>query len=172
MQRDMNIKIKFRESFRPFAPIIKEDKLSEWYETDTISPYMLFVSKLKRNKYVEDISNKKFDNGFEKLNVKRSVIPAVTHVDYSSRLQTVSKESNSFLYDILNEFEKITKVPILINTSFNIRGEPIVFKPIDALTCFMNTDIDCLLIENFFLIKERQNNNLIDDNFKDSFEKD
>ena len=172
MQKVMNLKIKFREDFRPFAPIIKEDKLKDWYKSDHVNPYMLFVSNLKKNRIIENSKNDSLKNGFEKLKLERSLVPAVTHVDYSSRIQTVSNKSNALLYDILNEFEKITNIPILINTSFNIRGEPIVFQPIDALVCFMNTDIDCLLIENFFLIKEKQNDVLVDKDFKNSFAKD
>ena len=171
MQKKMNLKIKFRESFRPFAPIIKLDKLNEWFDLNIPSPYMMLVSNLKKEKEL----NANFKNkakGFDKLNFINSPIPSVSHVDNSSRIQTVTLKTNSKLYLILDEFEKITKCPILINTSFNIRGEPIVASPYESLLCFMNTDIDFLIIEDYLLDKKEQKNILKNSTYKDSFELD
>ncbi len=152
MQSVMNLKIKFRESFRPFAPIVKADKVQEWFEFDEASPYMLMVANVLEKHRIPTASKGKF--GIELLNEVRSIIPAITHVDYSARLQTVHKETNEFLYSLLDEFEKLTGVPVLINTSFNVRGEPIVCTPENALFCFLNTDMDVLVLENIVLYKE------------------
>ena len=170
MQKIMNLKIKFRESFRPFAPIIKEDKVEEWFSKVHKSRYMLLVGELNSNKYIKkEINNYK---GFDKQKFVNNPIPSVIHVDNSARLQTVTKESNNKLYNILDEFEKITNCPILINTSFNIRGEPIVGSPYDALKCFFNTNIDHLVIENFLISKHDQNNILVDKDFVSKFDLD
>ena len=160
MQKNLNLKIKFRESFRPFAPSINREEISNWFELNSDSPYMLFVSNVQksiRKKMTED-EKKLF--GIKKLNVKRSSIPAVTHVDYSARIQTVHKETNPKYYKLIDNFKKITNCPILVNTSFNIRGEPIVNTPQDAFNCFMGTDLDILVIGNCYLEKSKQNNNL------------
>ena len=159
IQRDLNLKIKFRESFRPFAPSILKNNLSEWFETKLESPYMLFVSRVKENKRLKISNKEKMFVGLKKLHVNRSIIPAVTHVDYSSRIQTVESKSNPFFYKLINEFKKITNVPMLVNTSFNVRGEPIVCSPKDALNCFNNTNLDILVIGNFILIKNEFNKN-------------
>ncbi len=172
MQKKMNLKIKFRESFRPFAPIVKEDKVKFWFDIDTTSPYMMIVADIIKEKR-KKISNNEGDLfGIEKLKVPHSIVPAVTHVDFSARLQTVSENSNKDLYDILDEFDKLTGCPILINTSFNIRGEPIVCSPYDALKCFMNTGIDVLVLGNEILFKKEQEEILVDNLFKESFDLD
>ncbi|MDC1078307.1 carbamoyltransferase [Candidatus Pelagibacter sp.] len=171
MQKILNLKIKFRESFRPFAPSILREDLSEWFEINTDSPYMLMVSKINRNKIIEITEEQKKLFGIEKLNVKRSEIPAVTHVDYSARIQTVHKETNEKYYRLIEKFKEKTNCPILINTSFNVRGEPIVNTPIDAFNCFMGTDIDKLVIGNCYLDKKKQNFNL-KKNYKYEFELD
>ena len=171
MQKNLNLKIKFRESFRPFAPSIMEEKVKEWFELDTKSPYMLFVAQLIKDK---KIINENLDpnlNGIDLLNIKRSDVPAITHVDYSARIQTVNKEVNQKFYSLLSKFNEITKCPILVNTSFNIRGEPIVNTPEDAIKCFLGTNLDYLIIENFILDKKKQNKDLLL-NYKDNYELD
>lgn len=158
MQSVMNLKIKYRESFRPFAPLIKYDKVSEWFEHDGPSPYMLIVAPVKESKrtLMSDEQAKLF--GIDKLNVPRSEIPAVTHVDYSARLQTVHPETNPRFYNLLDAFEQKTGCPLLVNTSFNVRGEPIVNTPEDAYRCFMRTEMDFLVLENFLIDKTQQPN--------------
>jgi carbamoyltransferase len=168
MQSRLNLKIKFRESFRPFAPIVLEESYKEWFENvGEGSPYMLLTTKVLKSKLVDLSNSEKSKSGFDKLHANRSSIPAVTHVDDSARIQTISKERNNFVYDLLKSFEKETGCPVLINTSFNIRGEPIVCSPSDALRCFMNTNMDILALENYLLIKSEQAGQLVDDNFKD-----
>ena len=159
MQKILNLKVKFRESFRPFAPSILNEYLKDWFEIDTTSPYMLLVSKIKENKKIIKKENE-FFFGFDKLNIQRSEIPAVTHVDYSARIQTVHKDTNPLYHELISAFYKKTNVPILVNTSFNVRGEPIVCSPEDAFRCFMGTELDVLIIGNFFLLKEEQDPSL------------
>ena len=171
MQKNLNLKIKFRESFRPFAPSVLYEDLSSWFETNTESPYMLFVSNVKKEKIIEMSENEKKLFGIDLLNIKRSEIPAVTHVDYSARIQSVHEETNRKYYKLLKKFKKITNCPILINTSFNIRGEPIVNTPKDAFNCFMGTELDVLVIGNFFLEKREQKQNL-KKYYKNNFELD
>ena len=154
MQKNLNLKIKFRESFRPFAPSVLLEKVSDWFDLDSESPYMLIVADVKKDKLLNS-KQVKF-NSLEKINNLRSKIPSVTHVDNSARVQTVNKQNNKLFHDLILEFNKLTNVPILINTSFNIRGEPIVCSPLDALKCFMGTNLDFLVIENFFLDKKLQ----------------
>lgn len=157
MQSVLNLKIKFRESFRPFAPSVLEENVSDYFDFKAKSPYMLLVAPVNENKILtESRQVKKF--GIESLKVKRSEIPAVTHVDYSARIQTVSKEANQFYYDIIDQFKKISGSPVIINTSFNVRGEPIVGSPEDAYRCFMCTDMDFLVIENYVFDKKEQPN--------------
>ncbi len=154
MQNRLNMKIKFREGFRPFAPVVKFDKANEWFEIEKESKYMLFtydVNKSKRNNKVCEN-----EDGFKRLKIHRSRIQAATHVDYSSRVQTIKEVDNAKLYQLLSAFENLTGCPVLINTSFNVRGEPIVGSPSDALFCFMATEMDALQIESFLLIKEKQ----------------
>jgi carbamoyltransferase len=156
VQKKLNLKIKFRESFRPFAPAILEDKVTEWFNLKGKSPYMLFVSDVQKSKMIPMTDKEKNLFGIDKLNIKRSEIPAVTHVDYSARIQTVSKKFNTKFYNLIQCFYEKTKCPILVNTSFNVRGEPIVCSPKDAFNCFMGTNLDILVIENFILFKDKQ----------------
>tara|TARA_B100000989_G_scaffold297449_1_gene283261 strand:+ start:659 stop:2494 length:1836 start_codon:yes stop_codon:yes gene_type:complete len=171
IQKNLNLKVKFRESFRPFAPSILESEVSKWFEIDKKSPYMLMVANIKKDKIVSitEHENKLF--GIDKLNVKRSEIPAVTHVDYSARIQTVNKETNEKYFKLLEKFYKKTGCPILVNTSFNVRGEPIVNTPEDAFNCFMGTNLDTLVIGNCYMKKEWQNEKL-KINYKNKYEKD
>tara|TARA_B100001057_G_scaffold256954_1_gene257194 strand:+ start:2438 stop:4279 length:1842 start_codon:yes stop_codon:yes gene_type:complete len=169
MQKDLNLKIKYRESFRPFAPSILREDLSDWFELDCDSPYMLLVANVKENIQIKETENKKKLFGIERLNLKRSSIPAVTHVDYSARIQTVHKDTNPKYYDLLYKFKKLTNCPILVNTSFNIRGEPIVCSIEDAFRCFMGTKLDILVCENFILQKQDQDKNLLK-NYKEQVE--
>ena len=171
MQKQLNLKVKFRESFRPFAPSILREDVNNWFELNTDSPYMLLVADVKKN--IQIPMNKKDQNlfGIEKLNVKRSSIPAVTHVDYSARIQTVHEKTNQKYYKLLKRFKEITGCPLLVNTSFNVRGEPIVCSIEDAFRCFMGTNLDILVCENFILYKDLQNTGLLQD-YKGKFEKD
>ena len=171
MQKELNLKVKFRESFRPFAPSVLREDVSDWFDINIDSPYMLYVAEIKKNIQIP-ISNKdKKLFGINKLNIKRSSIPAVTHVDYSARIQTVHRETNPKYYKLLKKFKEITGFPILVNTSFNVRGEPIVCSVEDAFRCFMGTNLDILVCENFVLFKEEQNKTL-PQNFKNKFAKD
>ncbi|NCU62929.1 MAG: hypothetical protein EBV78_02390 [Candidatus Fonsibacter lacus] len=171
MQKNLNIKVKYRESFRPFAPAVLFEKVSEWFEINSESPYMLLVADVKKSKQLEMTNEQKNLFGIDKLNVKRSSIPSVTHVDYSARIQTVHKETNPIFYKLIEEFERITKYPILVNTSFNVRGEPIVCTATDAFNCFMGTDLDVLVCNNFILYKNDQDRDLIKD-YKNKYELD
>ena len=171
MQKNLNLKVKYRESFRPFAPSVIREDLSDWFEMDCDSPYMLFVSDVVINKRRSMTKDEKALFGINKLNVKKSEIPAVTHVDYSARIQTVHKETNSKYYKLLSEFKKKTGCPVLVNTSFNVRGEPIVNTPKDAFNCFMGTELDILAIGNCYLNKEAQDKSLKKD-YKINFELD
>lgn len=169
MQKNLNLKIKFREGFRPFAPAIMEEYLADWFSGKIINPYMLFIDFLKNEKIVV---NKNLNiKGFDLLSFKRSDIPAVTHVDYSARVQSVNKNQNINFYSLIEEFRKITGVPILINTSFNIRGEPMVSSIEDAFKCFMGTNIDILVCEKFLVLKKENQKN-INLNYKDTFKLD
>ena len=156
MQSVMNLKIKFRESFRPFAPSVLREEVSNWFEIDADSPYMLLVADVARPLRREMSEAEKALWGIEKLNVPRSSIPAVTHVDYSARVQTVRREANPLYHDILVAFQRKTGCPVVVNTSFNVRGEPIVCTPSDAYTCFMRTAMDALVLENHVLLREDQ----------------
>lgn len=156
MQATMNIKIKFREGFRPFAPSVLYEKVSEYFEIDKESPYMLLVADVKKERRRKMTTEEEKLWGIEKLNVVRSDIPAITHVDYSARLQTVHKETNPRYYKLIEQFEKNTGYAVIINTSFNVRGEPIVCTPEDAYKCFMRTNIDYLVLGNYLLAKEAQ----------------
>ncbi len=160
MQKNLNLKVKYRESFRPFAPSILREDLSEWFDINTDSPYMLYVAEVSKEKKVKMTSEQNNLFGIEKLNIKRSEIPAVTHVDYSARIQTVNKNTNKRYYDLISKFKEKTGCPLLVNTSFNVRGEPIVNTPKDAFYCFMGTELDYLVIGNCILNKLGQDNNL------------
>ena len=156
-QRTLNLKVKQRESFRPFAPSVLQAKAAEWFEIDRDSPYMLLTANVKAERRVPvDPVRDAVEAGVERVNVPRSQIPAVTHVDYSARLQTVHQETNPRYHALLEAFEARTGCPVLVNTSFNVNEEPIVCSPADAYACFMGTDIDCLAIGKFFLRKDEQ----------------
>ena len=156
MQKILNLKVKFRESFRPFAPSVIREDLSKWFELDSDSPYMLLVANVHKTIRKEMTNEEKKLFGIDKLNIKRSDIPAVTHVDYSARIQTVHKDTNLKYYKLLQYFKKITNCPIIVNTSFNVRGEPIVCTIQNAYKCFMGTDLDMLVCGNFILYKDKQ----------------
>jgi carbamoyltransferase len=171
MQKNLNLKVKFRESFRPFAPSIIFEELQEWFDLDQESPYMLLVDHVNADKQIKMSEKEKKLFGIEKLNIKRSKIPSVTHVDYSARIQTVHNKTNPLYYSLIKKFKEITGCPVLINTSFNVRGEPIVCTPKDAFNCFMGTNMDNLIIGNFILNKEDQDQSLLS-NYKDKYELD
>ena len=160
MQKTLNLKVKYRESFRPFAPSVLREDISEWFNLNTDSPYMLLVSNVDNKKIIQMTEEQKKLFGIDKLNVKRSEIPAVTHVDNSARIQTVHKETNPKYYNLISEFKKKTGCPVIINTSFNVRGEPIVNTPQEAYNCFMGTELDILVIGNCYLRKQDQNPSL------------
>jgi len=160
MQKNLNLKVKYRESFRPFAPSILREDLSEWFDISVDSPYMLLVANIALEKKIKMTAEQKKLFGIDKLNIRRSEIPAVTHVDYSARVQTVSKDYNKRYYDLILRFKEKTGCPLIINTSFNVRGEPIVNTPLDAFNCFMGTELDYLVIGNCILDKKKQNPNL------------
>ncbi len=167
MQKNLNLKVKYRESFRPFAPSVLREDLSEWFEIDVDSPYMLLVANINQDKKIDMTDEQKKLFGIDKLNIKRSEIPAVTHVDYSARIQTVTKNINNRYYDLISKFKEKTGCPVIVNTSFNVRGEPIVNTPTDAFNCFMGTDLDYLVIGNCILDKTKQNPNLKKDYTKE-----
>ena len=169
MQKELNLKVKFRESFRPFAPSILSEEVENWFDLNIPSPYMLLVADIKKEIQIPMTNAQENLFGINKLNIKRSKIPAITHVDYSARIQTVHKETNSKYHKLIKKFKEKTGCPILVNTSFNIRGEPIVCTIIDAYRCFMGTDLDILVFENIILHKKDQDKNLKKDyrlNFK------
>ena len=157
MQKILNLKVKYRESFRPFAPSILKEDVEEWFNFNGDSPYMLMVADINPKKKIEMTESQKKLFGIDKLNIKRSEIPAVTHVDYSARIQTVNRDTNAKYYDLISKFKEKTSCPVIINTSFNVRGEPIVHSPTDAFNCFMGTDLDYLVIGNSILDKKKQN---------------
>ena len=172
MQTTMNLKIKYRESFRPFAPSVLEERVSDYFEHQGESPYMLIVAPISKNLRIEMTEEQKKMFGIEQLKLKRSELPAITHVDYSARVQTVSAETNPRYHALLKAFEDRTGCAVLVNTSFNVRGEPIVCTPEDAYRCFMRTEMDYLVIENFLLEKPKQPHWEKDDSWKDEFELD
>ena len=171
MQKNLNLKVKYRESFRPFAPSVLREDLSQWFDINVDSPYMLLVANVSSKKKIKMTDDQKKLFGIEKLNIKRSEIPAVTHVDYSARIQTVSKNTNKRYYDLISKFKEKTGCPVIVNTSFNVRGEPIVNSPTDAFNCFMGTELDYLVIGNCILDKKEQNQSL-KKNYSDKFELD
>ncbi|HMX57147.1 MAG TPA: carbamoyltransferase C-terminal domain-containing protein, partial [Leptospiraceae bacterium] len=172
MQSVMNLKIKFRESFRPFAPSVLREDVSQYFDHEKDSDYMLMVAPVKQSIRTEMTPNEKALFGIEKLNVKRSEIPAVTHVDYSARIQTVSPENHPEYHALIAEFKRLTGCSVVINTSFNVRGEPIVMSPEQAYTCFMRTGMDVLVLENFLLRKEEQDATNDDSAWQKEFELD
>ena len=156
MQKILNLKVKYRESFRPFAPSVLKEDVSNWFDQNYDSPYMLIVGKVKDNQRIKMTKEEKSLFGIDKLNIKRSNIPAVTHIDYSARIQTVNQESNPRYHKLITKFKEITGCPVVVNTSFNVRGEPIVSSPKDAFRCFMSNDLELLVIGNCVLKKEDQ----------------
>jgi len=171
MQKQLNLKVKYRESFRPFAPSVLREHVSNWFDLDIDSPYMLLVANVLKEKCYEMSEEDNSLFGIEKLNIPRSDIPAITHIDYSARVQTVHSETNPTYHSLINKFYEITGCPVLVNTSFNVRGEPIVCSPEDAFKCFMGTELDLLVIEDFVLLKNEQNQNLKED-YKDKYKLD
>ena len=171
MQKTLNLKVKFRESFRPFAPSVLAEHVAEWFELNEASPYMLLVAPVKSSRCMPISEENKKLFGIDKLNLTRSEIPAVTHVDYSARVQTVHEQTNPRYYQLLKAFERRTGCPMLVNTSFNVRGEPIVATPQDAFRCFMGSGIEVLVIGNCLLRKELQNTALAND-YTSAFELD
>jgi carbamoyltransferase len=171
MQKTLNLRVKYRESFRPFAPSVLREEVGRWFELDEDSPYMLLVADVvpERRRAMTAVERALF--GIDKLNVARSEIPAVTHVDYSARIQTVHKDTNPAYHALIAAFQGLTSCPVLVNTSFNVRGEPIVCTPEDAFRCFMGTDIERLVVGNCLLAKEAQDPSLKQD-YKEAFELD
>lgn len=172
MQSIMNLKIKYRESFRPFAPSVLREVVNNWFNFDCDSPYMLLVADVKKEKQIPMLEEQKKLFGIDKLNIKRSEIPAITHIDYSARVQTVHEETNSKYYKLISKFEEKTGCPVIINTSFNVRGEPIVCTPEDSYRCFMRTEMDILVIGNFVLQKQEQPEFSYDKNWQKEFKLD
>ena len=171
MQRALNLKVKFRESFRPFAPSVLYEDLVDWFDLSVESPYMLLVADVKKSRQKPMSEEEQLLFGIDKLNVSRSDIPAVTHVDFSARVQTVHAETNPRFHQLLTRFKEITGCPVLVNTSFNIRGEPIVESPTDAYRCFMGTGLDYLAIGNAILLKNKQPEARTDD-YREQFDLD
>jgi len=171
MQKQLNLKIKYRESFRPFAPSVLNEHVTEWFDHEVDSPYMLLVADVKDNKRLEMSEEEKALFGVAKLNVSRSVVPAITHVDFSARIQTVHEDTNPRYHAVISKFYEKTGCPIVVNTSFNVRGEPIVCSPEDAFKCFMGTELDVLALGNYLLFKEEQEESL-KENYKERYELD
>jgi carbamoyltransferase len=168
----MNLKIKYRESFRPFAPSVLRERVSDYFELDADSPYMLLVADVRKDHRISMKAEQKALWGIDLLNVPRTDIPAVTHVDYSARIQTVHEDTNPRYYGLLKEFERKTGCGVVVNTSFNVRGEPIVCSPEDAYRCFMRTEMDVLVLENCVLYKDKQKPLVRDSDWKKEFELD
>ena len=171
IQKQLNLKVKYRESFRPFAPSILREDVGEWFEQDVDSPYMLIVTHIKKNKRLSITEKEEALFGIQKLNIPRSSVPAISHIDYSARIQTVHKDTNPRYYALISKFKEKTGCPLIVNTSFNVRGEPIVCAPIDAFKCFMGTEMDTLAIGNYLLHKEEQVEKL-KKNYKEYYELD
>jgi len=172
MQRIINLKIKHRESFRPFAPSIREENISEYFHIDRPSPYMLLVSEVSKDKQLSVTEEQESYFGLKKLNIARSEVPAITHVDYSARIQSVNKYTNKRYHDMLTVFNEKYGCPVIVNTSFNVRGEPIVCTPEDAYLCFMRTEMDYLILNNYLLSKNDQKPLDKDSNWRSEFELD
>jgi len=171
MQKQLNLKVKYRESFRPFAPSVLNEDVSEWFDHSTESPYMLLVADVREDKRRKMTSDEEALFGIDKLNVPRSSVPAITHVDYSARIQTVHADTNPRYHAVISKFKEKTNCPIVVNTSFNVRGEPIVCTPKDAFKCFMGTEMDALAVGNFLLLKEDQDPSL-KENYEERYELD
>jgi carbamoyltransferase len=171
MQKTLNLKVKYRESFRPFAPSVLREEVAGWFDLDADSPYMLLVAAVKEDRQRPMSEQERALFGIDQLNVPRSAIPAVTHVDYSARIQTVHADTNPRYHALISRFRDLTGCPVLVNTSFNVRGEPIVCTPEDAFRCFMGTEIELLVAGNCVLRKAEQDPSLKRD-YKDAFELD
>jgi len=171
MQKQLNLKVKYRESFRPFAPSVLREDVGEWFEHETDSPYMLLVANVKNDKRLAMTEEEEALFGISKLNVPRSSVPAITHVDYSARIQTVHADTNPKYHAVISKFKEKTGCPLVVNTSFNVRGEPIICTPTDAFKCFMGTEMDVLAIGNFLLYKEHQDEKL-KENYEERYELD
>ena len=171
MQKQLNLKVKFRESFRPFAPSVLREEVSDWFEHDEDSPYMLLVTKVREQKRLSVSQENELLFGIDKLNVPRSSVPAITHVDFSARIQTVHADTNPLYHAVITKFKQKTGYPLVVNTSFNVRGEPIVCSPLDAFKCFMGTELDILVIGNYFLLKDEQDTSL-KENYQERYELD
>ena len=165
MQKQLNLKVKYRESFRPFAPSVLREDVAEWFEHETDSPYMLLVADLQNDKRRTMTEKEDALFGIDKLNLTRSSVPAITHVDYSARIQTVHADTNPKYHAVISKFKENTGCPMIVNTSFNVRGEPIVCTPTDAFKCFMGTEMDVLTVGNYVLYKEQQ-----DEALKENYE--
>jgi len=163
MQKSLNLKVKYRESFRPFAPSVLQEDVENWFKIESSSPYMLLVAEVQESKRRKITKKEQSLLGIDKLNIKRSEVPAITHVDYSSRIQTVHKDTNPKYHALISKFKELTGCSVIVNTSFNVRGEPIICTPEDAFKCFMGTELDILIIGNFLLRKENQNQSLKED---------
>ena len=168
MQKTLNLKVKYRESFRPFAPSVLREDVADWFDLDTDSPYMLLVAAVLEKRRILPNSDQEKLFGIDRLNIPRSDVPAVTHVDYSARVQTVHRDTNHRYWDLLTAFKERTGCPVLVNTSFNVRGEPIVCSPEDAYRCFMGTEIEQLVVGNAMMRKEDQPHSLSKD-YKEQF---
>ena len=166
-----NIKVKYRESFRPFAPSVLREHVNDWFDHDADSPYMLIVADVQKDKRLTMTPDEEKLFGIDKLNVPRSSVPAITHIDYSARIQTVHADTNPKYHALISKFKEKTGCPLVVNTSFNVRGEPIVCSPIDAFKCFMGTELDVLAVGNFVLYKEQQDKALRE-NYEERYELD
>ena len=171
MQKQLNLKVKYRESFRPFAPSVLREDVGEWFEHETDSPYMLLVADVQSDKRRAMTKEEDALFGIDKLNVPRSSVPAITHVDYSARIQTVHLDTNPKYHAVISKFKEKTGCPLVVNTSFNVRGEPIICTPTDAFKCFMGTEMDLLSVGSFVLYKDRQDEALIE-NYEKRYELD
>ena len=171
MQKQLNLKVKYRESFRPFAPSVLREDVSEWFEHEADSPYMLLVADVREDKRRSMTNEEKALFGIDKLNVPRSSVPAITHVDYSARIQTVHADTNPRYHAVISKFKEKTGCPLVVNTSFNVRGEPIICTPTDAFRCFMGTEMDVLSIGSYILYKEEQDETL-KENYEEHYELD
>ena len=171
MQKQLNLKVKYRESFRPFAPSVLSEDAGEWFENETDSPYMLLVADVQNDKRRVMTKEEEALFGIDKLNVSRSLVPAITHVDYSARIQTVNADTNPRYHAVITKFKEKTGCPLVVNTSFNVRGEPIICTPTDAFKCFMGTEMDVLAAGNYVLYKEKQDE-AVKENYKERYELD
>ena len=171
MQKQLNLKVKYRENFRPFAPSVLREDVKEWFEHDTDSPYMLLVVDVQKDKRRVMTKEEELLFGIDKLNVPRSSVPAITHIDYSARIQTVHADTNHRYHAVISKFKEKTGCPIVVNTSFNVRGEPIICTPTDAFKCFMGTELEVLAVGNYLLLKEQQDESL-KENYEERYELD